>query len=73
MTTDEIRPARRLFAAVRPATRGGYYIAYRSVSYTARDAREYAAEYVPGGWPALRKRGWRIVRVDVIPHEGGKP
>ncbi len=71
MTTDpkSIRPARGLWAAVRPANRGGHYIDHRTLSYTARDARNYAAEYIPGGWPYLRKRGWRIAHVDVIPSE----
>lgn len=72
MTSPTIRPARGLWAAVRPSNRGGYWIDHLSVAFTARDARAYAGEYLPGGWPDLRKRGWRIIRVDVIPHEDGK-
>lgn len=65
-----IRPARGLWAAVSPNGE----ISVGSLSYTAKAGRERAERQwlAFGGWPALRKRGWRIIRVDVIPHEEGE-
>jgi hypothetical protein len=67
--TITINPARRLFAAVMSPTRRRQNIFYPSISSSARDARAAAADGFPGGWPELRKHGWRIVRVDVFPSE----
>lgn len=71
MTSElgKILPSRRLFAAASPPRKrdGSRWIDYRSLSYLAKDARSYAAEYHNGGWESLKKRGWSIVRVDIIP------
>jgi len=73
MTTDpkSIRPARGLWAAVSPAKRGGYHIAPTTIRHTKKEVREECAGWFSGGWPYLRKEGWRIIRVDVIPSEEG--
>lgn len=61
-----IKTARRLFAAVSPVGKDGKrWIDYSSVRYNARESRNAAAKFWPGGWPDLLKRGWRIVHVDL--------
>ena len=66
MTT--IRPARGLWAAVdrigliHPAT----------IRDSATDARTRLTILFDRPYDVLAARGWRIIRVDVIPHEEGE-
>lgn len=62
-------PTGRLYAPLSPPNpRSGWqYIDYSSISSQAKGAREKAGKFWPGGWPALRKAGWRIIRVQVAP------
>jgi len=71
MTT--IRPARGLWAAVSPE---GEIVA-TTISASKNEASAWLSVLIPKadralGWPVLAACGWRIIRVDVIPHEEGK-
>lgn len=65
MPSPTIRPARGLWAAVRPNGE----ISLASIFRAKRDARDYATSGFGDDWPEFAARGWRIIRVDVIPHE----
>lgn len=66
---DDILPARKMWAAVRPTRNGKFWIDYSSVRYRARDVRAAASQNLTGGWDYLRKRGWTVARVDVVASE----
>jgi hypothetical protein len=58
------------FAPVSPTSKNGTrWIDHTSVRSRARDARSACAANWSGGWPALRKLGWTIEKVDVVPHQ----
>jgi hypothetical protein len=62
-----VKPTRGMFAPVsNPDKHGKRWIDYSAVRFNARESRKEAGKYWPGGWGDLRKRGWRIIRVDVI-------
>lgn len=68
MTSPTIRPARGLWAAVSPEG-----TIHASTVRDNADSTSTMAWMVTGEpWPALAAIGWRIIRVDVIPHEEGK-
>lgn len=71
MTSPTIRPARGLWAAAMP---DGEIVA-TTISASKSEASAWLSVLIPRaeralGWSALAACGWRIIRVDVIPHEG---
>jgi len=66
MTTDpkSIRPARGLWAAVRPEG-----VIYPETVRATAAAAKCRAVITMGSWDDLAARGWRIAPVDVIPSE----
>lgn len=64
--SPSIRPSRGLWAAVSPH---GEVIPVVAIGAEESLAAEAMLPNTKGGWNALAARGWRIIRVDVIPHE----